>query len=705
MKYLIQQGLSVLFIVFGGATVAQAYIGPGAGFAFISSFFVIAATFFLAAVSMVSWPLRALLIYLKRKKINKRTKVRRVIVIGFDGLDPKLCRNYMQEGKLPNLKRMTNNGSFRPLQTTIPSISPVAWSTFATGVNPGKHRIYDFLTCDFKRYLPVLSSVRISSIPRIFKMGPFKRFFGQKPLIKLLRKSTPVWNILGKHKLFSAILRVPITFPPEKFYGVCLSAMCTPDLRGTQGSFTLLTTQSNRNGDRESKGEIVRIKIEKNQFIGHIAGPSVKRKGSEQVLKTKIHGCINPERQEVRLTVGSQSFRLVQDQYSPWIKLTFSAGPFRRISGMARFLLVQWDPYLKIYMTPIHIDPDKPSLPISHPFSYAGTLAKLHGAYATLGLAEDTWALNEGIIDEKAFLEHSYQIFEERKILLLDHLRRNRDGLTTLVFDTTDRIQHMFFRYLSEDHPANKNRNGNHPQAIEEVYTRTDDLVGLIMEKIDPQDLLMIISDHGFKPFKWGVNLNTWLWKEGYLAFINDQPMYKEWFKNVDWTRTRAYAFGLSGIYLNTRGREKNGIVRRGKEMNALAEEIKAKLEAFEDKDRDKNPIRRVFLAHQCLHGPYVEDAPQLMIGYESGYRASWNSAMGKVSKSVIEPNDRCWSGDHCIDPDLVPGVFFSNWILTDDSPALVDIAPTILDMFGLDKPSFHDGVVLGLKPPPSGQI
>lgn len=675
---------------------AHAYIGPGAGFAFISSFLVLFLAGLLGFLTIITWPVRAVFIFFKHRRVRGRSKVKRVVIVGLDGLDPDLTQRFMSKGKLPNFLDLKEQGSFRALRTTTPSISPVAWSTFSTGVNPGKHGIFDFYTRDPKNYLPVLSSARISSTLRHLKIGPLKIPL-KRTEVKFLRKSTSFWKILGEKGIFSTILRVPITFPPEKFYGASLAAMCTPDLLGTQGTFSLFTTEDPDTIGQATGGRKVPIKIEGNRFKSKISGPAIGDNGPGQSLEIPFKGQIDYEKQSVRLKLGGISILLGKGQYSPWTKLEFKAGLGKRARGIVRFLITEMDPDLKIYMTPINIDPEKPALPISHPSFYSAMLAKLWGPFASLGLAEDTWALNERAIDEGAFLRQAYDIYEDRKRHLIDALKKNQDGLVISVFDTTDRIQHMFFRYLTPDHPANQDKDTvNHKDAIPHLYQEMDSLLGEIQQLLNEDDLLIIVSDHGFKPFKWGVNLNSWLRKEGYLV-LNDgeSPNESEWFANVDWGKTRAYAYGLSGIFLNIRGREAKGTVEPGKEKIALQNEISKKLEALWDEMNRLNPIRRVYLAHERLKGPYVGEAPDLLIGFEEGYRASWNSAVGKITDEILEENTRSWSGDHAIDPDLVPGVFFSNWRLEDEAPAIEDIAPTILNLFGLERPGFHDGKVL----------
>lgn len=680
--------------------VAAAYIGPGAGFALVSSFFILIIAALLAGFSILTLPIRASYLFFRRRKIAKKMLAKRVIVVGFDGMDPLLCRQFMAAGKLPNLSRLAKSGAFKQLATTTPSISPVAWSTFATGVNPGKHNIFDFFTRNPKNYQPVLSSALISSAKKLRKLGPFK-FKRLKTTVTLLRKSTSFWKILGGSKIFSTVLRVPITFPPEKFYGACLAAMCTPDLRGSQGSFTLLTAAPQ--GQGPNKGTVIHFTVSENRFSVAIPGPDLPVDGTIQALTIPLQGQIDPANDLVTLVVGDETLTLSKGRYSPWTQLIFKIGR-QKIHGIARFLVTAITPYLQIYITPINIDPEHPSLPISHPFYYSICLAKQHGPFATLGLAEDTWALNEGIIDEGAFLTQAYDICQERETAFLDSLRKTSDGLLVNVFDTTDRIQHMFFRYLDPEHPANAGKDLTlHKDAIAEVYERSDRLVGQVLSKISERDLLLVISDHGFKAFKWGVNLNTWLWQEGYLVLKEGAQPGTEWFTDVDWGKTRAYAFGLAGIFINTQGRERQGIVKSGADKQALLLELKTRLEGLIDQERNVQPIRRAILACQELSGPYSKDAPDIFAGYNEGYRISWNSAIGKISERVIEPNTKHWSGDHCLDPELVPGVIFSNWRIEEAAPALMDMAPTILNVFGLEKPPFQDGKVLALTRPSGG--
>ncbi len=684
--------LLALILWIGGAFCepAAAYIGPGAGFAVLGSFMILFVSILLAFGTILLWPIRAVLrVFYKRRALTK-SYVNRVIVLGLDGFDPELAQRFIAQGKMPTFKKLQEDGCFHPLLTTTPSISPVAWSTFQTGVDPSKHNIFDFLARDKKSYLSVLSSTDIRPSKRTLKLGKWLIPLG-RPTIKLLRKSVPFWKILGDNRIFSAIIRVPITFPPEKFYGVSLSAMCTPDLRGTQGTFSFFTTEK-LEGDT-TVGVKIPVKRNGDTIEAEITGPANSLRVGEPEMTTKLTVRIDRAARKAHIRVGDEEFSLAPKEYSEWVKIEFKAGLGIKVAGIARFCIQELEPEFKLYMTPIHMDPGKPAMPISHPFTYALYLAKKFGPYATLGLAEDTWALNERVIDEDTFLQQAWLIHDEREEQFFDSLEKTKQGLVVTVFDATDRIQHMFMRYLDPEHPALKGMDREaYKGTIEELYVRMDGLVKRTLGYCDEKTVLMVISDHGFKNFRRGINLNSWLKQEGYLHLKEGREKSREWFQDVDWGRTKAFALGLTGMYLNLEGREAHGIVKPGEEEASLKAEITRKLLALYDDGDQKKAVLDVFDAKKIMKGPYVVNSPDLLIGYEIGYRASWDCAVGKVDDVVIEDNNKSWSGDHCIHPKLVPGVFFSNCAIDSDNPRIMDLAPTILKLFGVEPPAHMDG-------------
>jgi predicted AlkP superfamily phosphohydrolase/phosphomutase len=367
----------------------------------------------------------------------------------------------------------------------------------------------------------------------------------------------------------------------------------------------------------------------------------------------------------------------------------------REVCGIAKFFPMSLDPDdIKLYLTPINIDPESPALPISSPYIYSIYLSRLMGPYATLGLAEDTWALNERIIDEDAFLKQCYQNHEEREQMFFHELGKVTKGVCCCVFDTTDRIQHMFWRYRDgAGHPALKGLDPNsYTWVLEDLYKKMDEMLGKVLDTIDYDTLLMVISDHGFKSFRRGVNLNTWLHKNGYLTLKEGATGKEDWLQCIDWTKTKAYTLGLSGIFLNIKGRESQGIVDPGKEARKIKQELIDSLTGLMDKERRQKAITSVYDSATVHHGPYSQDGPELIIGYNSGYRASWEAATGIVTDTVCSDNIKSWSGDHCIDPSHVPGVFFCNRPIDREDPGLIDIAPTLLWEFGLKIPPNMEG-------------
>jgi predicted AlkP superfamily phosphohydrolase/phosphomutase len=669
---------------------ADAYIGPGAGFAVLGSFLVIFTTILIAIASILIWPFRALW-RLARGQRPPRTSIKRLIFVGLDGQDPTLTDRFMKEGLLPNFSKLAKIGSYRRLRTTYPSISPVAWSSFSTGVHPARHNIFDFLDRDRRTYLPVLSSAYIGKVDRFFKLGRYL-IPRHRPEIRLLRKSKPFWTILGEHRIWSTVLRVPITFPPDKFYGAELSAMCVPDLLGTQGTFLLFTTRP-ASGKFKEGGQRVEVERQGDRIATAIQGPDNMFVDGNPPLTIPMALTIDRAAKRVSVRIDGTTVDLQLGVLSDWITLTFKAAPGVKIGGIARFQVLEIDEHFSLYVSPINLDPDHPAMPISHPSYYATYLAKRVGAYSTLGLAEDTWALNESVTSDATFLQQAYDIDRERQTMFFSALDRLKRGTVVCVFDATDRIQHMFWRYLEDGHPAARGRDpGEHKHAIRELYKRNDALVGEVMNKLQKGDVLMVLSDHGFSSFRRGVNLNAWLLREGYLTLKNGADGSAEWLRDVDWSRTKAYCLGLTGMFLNVRGREEQGIVAPGADAQALKAEIMRKLKGLRDEDKTEVGIREAFDPATLYSGPYLENGPDLIIGYNAGYRTSWDCASGVISGPVFEDNVKAWSGDHCIDPRLVPGVFFCSRSIDADDPHIVDIAPTALRLFGIQPPSHMDG-------------
>ncbi len=674
---------------------AEAYIGPGAGFALAGSMFVLLTTFVLAFGTIAIFPLRMLWRAIVTGNPFKHARVKRLVILGLDGMDPGLTTKFMREGRLPNFQRLADRGVFRPLDTSYPSMSPVAWSSFTTGVDPSRHNIYDFLTRDPCTYTPMLSSTDIRASKKVLNIGKYMVPLG-KPSIKLLQRSQAFWKLLGEKNIFSTIQRVPITFPPVPFNGLLLSGMCVPDLQGTQGTFGFFSTRQDDGHAAFTGGEQTVLRRKGNIIRSRVMGPpnSLMKAGGHMTVPFTIMIADDNQSATIALDDGNDPFTLQVGEYSEWITLNFKAGMGQKVRGITRFYITAIEPDFNLYITPIQIDPENPAMPISHPTVYSIYLAKKQGKFATLGLAEDTWALNERVIDEEAFFKQVNLIADEREAMFRDALKTTKKGLVTCVFDTTDRTQHMFYRYLDPEHPANEGRDTERwKDAIAQIYGRMDKMLGEMWDElIKPDTALIVMSDHGFTNFRRGVNLNAWLRENGYLFLKEGHDTSGDWFEDVDWSRTRAFSLGLTGMFINRKGREGQGIVEEGEEYEQLKTELIAGLKAMVDPKGDKRCILDVFAATDFFDGPYRFDAPDLIIGYDGGYRNSWDCATGAVPSEVFSDNTKSWSGDHCVDPRIVPGVFFCSEKITTETPNILDLAPTTLDLFGVEIPKYMQG-------------
>ena len=667
---------------------AHAYLGPGAGFTIVSTFFVLFAALASAVVVLLTWPFRWVFKAIFRPRPAGVSKARRVVIVGLDGQDPELTEKWMNEGLLPNFSRLRESGSFARLGTTLPAESPVAWSSFQTGCNPGKHRIYDFLVPNRKSLMPELSSANVTAPGRTLRLGKYLIPLG-KPVIAAGRKSEAFWTILGRFGVFSSVLRVPITFPPEKFGGVLLSAMNVPDVKGSQGTYFYFTTDATDKRTLVS-GQQCPLEAAEGGAKGELPGPqnTLVKDGGELKIPFTIAAAKNGS--PAKLQLPDQTVDLVENKYTQWITLSYKAAAGFTVKAIARFLLLGQTPHVRLYVTPIQIDPENPALPISHPVSYSIYLAKKQGPFATLGVAEDTSGLNECVIGEDAFLQQAQDIHTEREKMFFDALARTRRGAAVCVFDLTDRLQHMFFRFHRDEKWGAAVADERYANVLRDLYVQMDGLVGRVMKEIDKHTVLMVLSDHGFKPFRRAVELNRWLQQNGYLT-EKPEAATPDLLQRVDWSKTQAYAVGFGGIYLNIAGREAKGIVPR-EDAARLKREIREKLKALRDPERPDSPVREVYDRDQAYKGPYVVDAPDLVVGFTPGYRVAWETVTGGFGEKVVSENTRPWGGDHNMNPPDVPGMLFCNRRIDVENPNIVDIAPTVLDLFGVAVPAHMDG-------------
>lgn len=609
---------------------------------------------------------------------------RKVMVVGFDGMDPQILKKLVGEGKLPNFERLIETGDFKPLATSIPPQSPVAWSNFITGMNPGGHGIFDFIHRDPDTMIPYLSTSKTEPSKKTISIGNWVLpLSGGK--VTLLRHGKAFWEALEENGVPTTIYRVPANFPPvdtdSPIYQ--LSGMGTPDIQGTYGTFSFYTDEQTDNYGDVSGGRLFPIKVVDNKVQSKLFGPiNTLRKGNPQSsLDFTVY--IDPENGVAKIVMQDRQIILKEGEWSDWVRLDFDIIPlFQSVSGICRFYLKEIRPNFRLYVTPINIDPSSPALPISSPEDYSRELYEEMGPFYTQGIPEDTKALSENVLDDGEFLQQTSIVLDEEMKMLDHELSRFKSGVLFFYIGRVDQLGHMFWRTMDPNHPA-YDPTSRFQQVIENTYREMDTVLGKVMKKVDKHTTLIVLSDHGFAPFYRAFNLNTWLKHEGYASLTDHSE--GEFLQNVDWSRTRAYGLGFNGLYLNLRERERRGIVESW-EKQSILDEISEKLLAIRDPKTGDRVISRIYKSEDVYTGPYVKNAPDLIIGYNRGYRASWETVLGKFPKELIRDNTEKWSGDHLMEAELVPGILLSNKKIVSDNPALYDIAPTILAEFGIQK-------------------
>ncbi len=652
----------------------------------------------------------------------------KLVILGFDGMDPDLVRRFVAERKLPNIARLIEQGGLYPLETSHSPESPTAWASFATGVNAGKHNIYDFLVRDTTTYLPDLGMVRREPAKFLLDWIPI-----QKPKIISIRGGTSFWVTAGTAGVRSSILTVPVTFPPEDVpNGELLAGLPLPDIRGTMGTFYYFATDLSRyeEGNTEFGGILKRLAfdggIARTELVGP-PNPIVRRelqtiRGKGQALTDADRSRIaeleaqedvripvtirwnreGPER-AATIEIAGQSIHLKQGEWSRWINLDFRVNLFVRLHGMAQMYLMGAGPELQLYISPVNWKPDAPPLPISSPASFSGQLYERIGPYRTLGWAEATWPLNEGRMDEATFMEDLHRAFEDRAQVILSRLDSRDWDLLVGVIESTDRVQHMMWRLTDPKHPMYDAKLASRfGDSIERIYRQCDTFIAEVLERLEPGVPVLIVSDHGFHSWRKSVNLNTWLVQQGYMALQGQVPGEKklddlfgggEFWENVDWSRTRAYAMGLGQIYFNQRGREAKGIVGAGAEYRQLAHELSAALLTLKDPEDGSPVVRAVYKRDDVYSGEFLHNAADLQVGMEDGYRVSWQTTLGGSPQGIVYANMKKWSGDHGgYDYKTTAGVLISTKPISQSEARIIDIAPTVLKYFGLTVPKDIDG-------------
>lgn len=671
----------------------------------------------------------------------------RVVVLGFDGVDPVLMERYIAAGEMPVCARMVRGDRVTRLATTCPAQSPVSWSAFSIGANPGKTGIFDFLTRAKRSYLPEMALVgverldllsnprwRLAAVLACGLLGLLPglvlrargRFLAAGALLALTlaaaaswytpshldlavsrRDGVSFWRTLADQGLRVTVLTVPVTFPAEELgpNGRLLSGLGVPDIRRTQGTYCCFQDVAPANANTEMGGRLQTVAFKDGEAEAFIPGPPAGAAGNLEEASARLR--IRREASgQLTLEHAGGVERLEPGRWSDWTHFTFSLNPLMYLAARGRFLYVSPSDPFKLYLSPLNFDPG--ALPfivkLSWPTRYAGELEREHGPYKTLGWAVDTWAATEGVLDEKAFMEDLNFTYDGRERLVMGELAKSNWDCLVAVFEETDRVSHLFWK--GED-PRTPPAAPPATRPILATYKRVDATIGKVLEKC-PDATVFVLSDHGFHAFRRKVNLNSWLESKGFLvrkprggpeAERNLLDLYEKhdiW-ADVDWDRTKAYSMGLGNIFINVMGREPRGAVQMGAAYARVRKELTKGLLEMTDPADGARPVRNVYRREEVYEGPHTTEAPDLLVGFADGYRVSWQAALGGVEPEVVSANEARWCGDHCsLDPPAIPGVLLSNRRLESGrspaGPSVMDLAPTVLAQFGLRPPAEMDG-------------
>jgi predicted AlkP superfamily phosphohydrolase/phosphomutase len=612
---------------------------------------------------------------------------RKVIVLGFDGLDYDLTRSMIESGRLPGLAKLAASGGFAPLGTTVPPQSPVAWSSFITGLDPGGHGIFDFVHRDPKTMLPYLSTTKTESSSRTIGFGKW-----QLPLssgqVELLRRGQPFWDVLEARGVPTTIIRMPANFPPSGTATRELSGMGTPDILGTYGTFAFYTSEPFAFAGQTLSGGVIKpVKVRNGVVQTSLDGPDNPFLKKPEKVTSDFSAFVDRDNRYIKLVAGGEERLLGVGDWSDWVPVSFPLAPSQSLKGEVRFYLKALDPFFELYASPVNIDPMNPAMPVSHPADYATELAEATGRFYTQGMPEDTKAFKTDVLTDAEFLAQARIAGEENRQQYKYVLDRFDGGLLFYYFGNVDQVSHMMWRARDPGHPKyNAATDAPNAKVIEELYQGLDTVVSDTLARLGPDDVLVVMSDHGFTSWRRAFHLNSWLRDNGYLALVNPNlPEDPGLFANVDWTRTKAYALGLNGLYVNVKGREKDGIVEPAA-RESVAGDIAAKLLAVIDPETGTNAITKVYRREQVYHGADDQIAPDLIVGYAKGTRGSDESALGGLPPDVIVDNASHWSGDHCMDHEAVPGVLLSSRPLKRSAPTIETLAAAILAEFGVER-------------------
>lgn len=615
----------------------------------------------------------------------------RVIILGFDGMDPGITQTMIASGELPNLAKLQKQGGFETLASSNPPQSPTAWSNFATCMTPVHHGVFDFLRRDPKTYFPS-PGFGSTKRPDLAPDGALLK----GPMYESHRKGASFWKVASDAGLKVKALAVPFAYPAEPLGGDCreLCGLDVPDIRGTQ-SFYFALSEEFKTEEPVAGGMHMPLAFAGDTATVKIPGICPSGRDSKYA---EVPVTIQADRagKKVTITVEGKSAVLGQGEWSPWFEWTFALSPKYTVRAISQFHLVEGGTPIRLYMTCLQIHPREPMMPISEPAQYAAELADRYGLYKTVGWAHDTKALQQNDMTEDMFLDDAKRTVAWNEKLTLDEMDRGNFDLLLSGWTATDRISHLFWAYRDPQHPLyTAEKAAKYGRVVETAYMQADGIVGEVSKRLKDNDLLLVMSDHGFHSFRYGFSVNTWLAQNGYLAIKGQSGAAAnftdtKYLQGYDWSRTKAYGLGLGMIFLNLQGREGKGIVDP-KDAPALLEEIKNKLLAVTDPKTGNKIFGDIFVTLDA-RGESAVDAPDLQLGYADGYQTAKASASGAAPKDIFEANTDKWSGEHASsDVKSTPGILFSNKKLPEGA-SLLDLGVTTLRYLGVKAPSALEG-------------
>lgn len=620
--------------------------------------------------------------------------VKGVIVLAVDGMDPTLLTKCIREGLTPNCKRLATQGVTR-LGTSDPPQSPVAWSNFISGGNPGLHGIFDFISMNTETMLPQAATASQGSEVVSLPVGPYALpLAGGKP--DLMRQGPTLWDLIDGAGIPATAFRAPVNYPPTPTGANTVSGITTPDIHGSFGQFSFYTESPDPFDRRPPGGRIERVPVLKGRANCKLRGPFNSLRRDPAAVDLPFTVDLNRERSMARIRIQDSELLLRAGEWSEWVELEFPLiSSLASIAAICRFYVKQMEPYLELYVSPVNIHPEKPAMPIGTPDSYSRELVRDVGLFYTQGMPEDTAALSARVFSDDEFREQAVMVLEEQMRFTRHELDRFKEGFLFSYFSTLDLNSHAFWRALDDKHPMyTPELAKQHGDFLPSLYARIDDAVGWALERADDKTLVFVVSDHGFVPFRRQFNLNGWLMDKGYAEPFDRKSLAGTSFfdQNTDWTQTKAYGVGINSLNLNLKGRESEGIVSPGEDADRVRQDLIKQLLDYVDVQTGEKVFKNVHKPEDVYSGPCLEQAPDLILGYNRNYRASWETILGGYHRQTVLDNLDPWSGDHCMDKSFLSGVLLCNRPILRSMPRMQDLTPTILSALGVQVPEVMDG-------------